>query len=268
MLYTPLSPSQLSHLLTSQGLFFPHGFQQLRLLKGRPDTQGSVEKEPKSSTISNGHARLLIFVSPCWLAKPLRFVLIWVKSVLDRRPAGLKHLPTPDGCLKNLHMTEGSIQCSAPESEPCQHLWVQCLTFPFSAASARGKDSSSSSVLKACWRVRLIPLSICGLCRLDVGFQMAAWAEMFPPLSSPTFLFPCWSFPSEASNSAIRLTCWDITISMSYKMAKAESSDEKIEESLQRSKSLWSCHQTLSLPFESPQQMPFIWRWPGSFRSL
>ena len=114
----------------------------------------------------------------------------------------------------------------------------------------------------------LIPLSICGLCRLDVGFQMAAWAEMFPPLSSPTFLFPCWSFPSEASNSAIRLTCWDITISMSYKMAKAESSDEKIEESLQRSKSLWSCHQTLSLPFESPQQMPFIWRWPGSFRSL
>ena len=114
----------------------------------------------------------------------------------------------------------------------------------------------------------LIPLSICGLCRLDVGFQMAAWAEMFPPLSSPTFLFPCWSFPSEASNSAIRLTCWDITISMSYKMAKAESSDEKIEESLQKSKSLGSCHQTLSLPFESPQQMPFIWRWPGSFRSL
>ena len=65
MLYTPLSPSQLSHLLTSQGLFSPHGFQQLRLLKGRPDTQGSVEKNRNQApfpTVTQGYLFLFRLV--------------------------------------------------------------------------------------------------------------------------------------------------------------------------------------------------------------
>lgn len=165
-LYTPLSPSQLSHLLTSQACF-PERLPTASPAKRRPDTQRSVEKNRNQAPFPTVTPWVVDFFFALLACKPLRRTHLGEKCLRSEACRSVKHLPIPDGCLKNLHMTEGSIQCSAPESEPCQHLWVvqhwlelqsrnmsEALTLPFSAASARGKDSSSSLLLKACWRVR------------------------------------------------------------------------------------------------------------------
>ena len=186
-LYTLLSPCQLSHLLTSQACF------PARLPTASPAKRkaGSFFGQLKRTEIkhhfqrSRGHARLLIFFFALLACKPLSRTHLGEKclrseacrSETSAHTGWMSKEPSHDCC---------SIQCSAPESEPCQHLWVVQHWLELQSRNMSVPDISLLCSFSSRQRFKflvcvegllegpLIPLSICGLCRLDVGFQMAA----------------------------------------------------------------------------------------------